>query len=68
MKMKRREMIIEAINKLTAEHGYAPSLKEIGDAVGLKSTSTVKSHLDRLKKDGRIEFEENMNRTVRVVP
>lgn len=65
--MNRREMIIEAINKLTAEHGYAPSLKEIAKSVGLKSTSTVKGHLDRLKEDGRIEFEENMNRTVRVV-
>lgn len=65
--MKRREMIIDAINKLTTERGYAPSLKEIANCVGLKSTSTVKGHLDRLKEEGRIEFEENMNRTVRVV-
>jgi repressor LexA len=66
MKMNRRELIIEAIEFLTIKHGYAPSIKEIGEYVGLKSTSTVKHHLDRLKKEGRIDFEENMNRTVRI--
>lgn len=65
--MKRREMIVQAIDILTTGHGYAPSVREIADYVGLKSTSTVKSHLDRLRKEGRIDFEDNHNRTVRVV-
>lgn len=65
--MKRREMIVQAIDTLTTEHGYAPSVREIADYVGLKSTSTVKGHLDRLRRDGRINFEDNMNRTVRIV-
>jgi repressor LexA len=66
--MKRREMIIDAIKKLTKEHGYPPSVRELADAVDLKSTSTVQGHLERLKRDGRVDFEQGCPRTLRVVP
>ncbi|MFC6385187.1 HTH domain-containing protein [Sporolactobacillus kofuensis] len=66
--MKRREMIIDAIKKLTKEQGYPPSVRELADEVNLKSTSTVQGHLERLKKDGRVEFEHGCPRTLRVVP
>jgi repressor LexA len=66
--MKRREMIIEAITELTKEKGYPPSVRELAEAVNLKSTSTVQGHLERLKKDGRVNFEHGCPRTLRVVP
>ncbi|EST12030.1 transcriptional regulator [Sporolactobacillus laevolacticus] len=65
--MNRRELIVDAVNKLTEEHGYAPSVRELADAVNLKSTSTVQGHLERLKRDGRVDFEEGCPRTVRIV-
>ena len=39
------------------EHGYPPSVREIGDGVGLKSTSSVYSHLKRMLEDGMLETD-----------
>ncbi|MDI3410012.1 hypothetical protein QKW52_04525 [Bacillus sonorensis] len=44
--MKRTEQILEAIDELTKEKGFPPSVREIGERVGLKSSSTTKGHLD----------------------
>ena len=45
---------------------YPPSIREIGQAVELKSTSTVKGHLDRLRARGYITWEEGKPRTLRL--
>ncbi len=55
--METRQKMIEFIKKYFDEHGYAPSIREIGDGVGLSSTSTVKQHMDRLFRDGALETE-----------
>ncbi|MBQ9458802.1 MAG: transcriptional repressor LexA [Oscillospiraceae bacterium] len=55
---KRAEMqqrIYDFILESIREHGYAPSVREIGDAVGLKSPSTVHYHLENLAERGLIE-------------
>lgn len=52
-----RENIMREITNYFILHGYAPSLKEISEAVGLKSTSTVAHHLDILIKEGKIETD-----------
>ncbi len=55
---KRSEMqqrIYRYILESIREHGYAPSVREIGDAVGLKSPSTVHFHLKNLAELGYIE-------------
>lgn len=44
--------ILNYIETVIETRGYAPSVREIGDAVGLKSTSTVHGHLTRLEKKG----------------
>ena len=44
--------ILAYIQSEIRERGYAPSVREIGEAVGLKSTSTVHGHLMRLEKKG----------------
>ena len=45
-----QERILAYIQNEIASRGYAPSVREIGEAVGLKSTSTVHGHLQRLEK------------------
>lgn len=39
------------------EHGYAPTLREIGDHTGLESTASVKHYMDKLYDEGMIESE-----------
>ena len=55
---KRAEMqqrVYQYILAYLAEHGYAPSVRDICDAVGLKSPSTVHFHLKNLAELGLIE-------------
>ena len=47
--------IYQVIVHFVQENGYAPSVREIGDAVGLKSPSTVHFHLKKLEEQGLIE-------------
>lgn len=52
-----REIMMYAITKYIKEHQYAPTVREIGEMVGLKSTSTVQSHLNKLIADGKLETD-----------
>lgn len=60
MEKKRRgrgstqERILDFIRQEIASKGYPPSVREIGEAVGLKSTSTVHGHLRRLEAKGML--------------
>ena len=47
-----RVRILHFIESFTARHGYQPTVREIGGALNLKSTSTVYGHLQRLQRDG----------------
>ena len=47
-----QERILAYIESVIRTRGYAPSVREIGEAVGLRSTSTVHGHLTRLEKKG----------------
>lgn len=47
-----QERVLNYIQTVIRERGYAPSVREIADAVGLRSTSTVHGHLMRLEKKG----------------
>jgi repressor LexA len=44
--------ILDVIREFTTEHGYPPSVREIGEHVGLSSSSTVQSHLKTLERRG----------------
>jgi repressor LexA len=59
--------IFDAIVTLTAERGFAPSIREIGAAVGLTSSSTIHYHLDALKRRGVIDNCKGSPRTLRVL-
>ncbi|WP_369248064.1 LexA family protein [Streptomyces sp. R41] len=51
---ERQERILECIRDWVAEHGEAPSMREIGDCVGLSSTASVGYQLDRMEELGVI--------------
>ncbi len=61
---KREKGIVKFIEKSVEENGYAPSVREIGKAVGLKSTATVHGYLARLQELGYIKKEDNKGRTL----
>ena len=48
----KADMILEFVNQFVQENGYAPSVREIGAAVGLSSTASVSYHLNQLKAKG----------------
>lgn len=51
------EMILSYSRDYFKEHGYAPTLREIGDHTGLESTASVKYYMDKLYDEGMIESE-----------
>ena len=59
-----QQLILDYIRKQTALKGYPPSVREIGEAVGLKSTSTVHGHLIRLESKGLIRRDAMKPRAI----
>lgn len=64
---KKQEMIFNFIKEQQLIKGYPPSIREICDAVGLKSTSTVQSHLNKLEKLGYIKRDPTKSRTIEIL-
>lgn len=62
-----REKILNNIKKYARYHKYAPTIREICDAIGIKSTSTIHRHLEVLRIHGDIEWEPTLPRTLRVI-
>lgn len=66
-KSNKQMEIYEFIKSQIREKGYPPSVREIGAAVGLSSTSTVHGHLERLEKKGLIKRDATKPRTIEVI-
>ena len=62
-----QQKILEFIKSEVQAKGYPPSVREIGDAVGLKSTSTVHGHLTRLEKKGLLHRDSMKPRAMEVL-
>ena len=62
----RQRQILDVIVEHQNERGYPPSVREIGEAVGLKSPATVKSHLDNLKDAGYLVRDPSKPRAIQV--
>ena len=60
----KQQKIYDFIQSFTAEHGYPPSVREIGAAMGLKSPSTVHFHLKGLEEAGMIIKAEGKTRAI----
>jgi repressor LexA len=63
---ERQQRILATIRDWVVEHGYAPSTREIGDAVGLRSSSTVSRHLAALEDKGFLRRSTSMSRPIDV--
>jgi repressor LexA len=61
---ERQARILEVIRDFTEERGYPPSVREIGERVGLSSSSTVQAHLKTLEKRGLIHRDPTKPRAL----
>ena len=62
----RQRGILECIEASMGDRGYPPSVREIGEAVGLTSPSTVHNHLSTLQRLGYLERDPNLPRAIKV--
>lgn len=62
----RQVRILAFIRQYLADHSYPPTIREIGKAVGIPSTSVVKYNLERLQDKGYIERSEEVSRGLRL--
>ena len=60
----KRRQILEFIAQEIRDRGYPPSVREIGEAVGLTSPSTVHTHLQVLQRDGYLERDPTKPRAI----
>jgi len=63
----RQRQILDYIVQHAEAHGYPPTVREIGEAVGLSSSSTVHAHLKALEQAGLITRDAVLTRAIRVV-
>ncbi|MCR8848784.1 transcriptional repressor LexA [Rossellomorea sp. SC111] len=64
---KRQQDILQYIKVAVREKGYPPSVREIGEAVGLASSSTVHGHLARLESKGLIRRDPTKPRAIEIL-
>ncbi|HEY2476880.1 MAG TPA: transcriptional repressor LexA [Candidatus Cybelea sp.] len=62
---ERQRSILDVIRAFTAERGYPPSVREIGERVGLSSSSTIHAHLKALERRGMISRDPTKPRAMR---
>ena len=60
----KQQRILEVIREFTLERGYPPSVREIGERVGLSSSSTVQSHLKTLERRGLLKRDPTKPRAL----
>ena len=64
---KRQQEIFDFIRKYSAKYGYPPTVREIGKAVGLASSSTVHAHLANLEKIGLLRRDPSKPRAIELL-
>lgn len=64
---RRQREILIFVQRFTDAHGYPPSVREIGQALGLTSSSTVHSHLSALEKKGYLRRDPSKPRALEVL-
>jgi repressor LexA len=63
---ERQRKILEFIKSFTLDNGYPPTIREIGQAVGISSTSVVNYNLNALQKEGYIMRDRTVSRGIRL--
>jgi repressor LexA len=64
---KRQQEIFDFVKKYVREHGYPPTVRDIGKAIGLTSSSTVHAHLANLEKLGVLRRDPTKPRAIEVL-
>jgi repressor LexA len=64
---KRQQEIFDFIKKYSAKYGYPPTVRDIGKAVGLASSSTVHAHLANLEKAGLLRRDPSKPRAIELL-
>jgi repressor LexA len=64
---KRQKEIFEFIRRYAGKYGYPPTVREIGKAVGLHSSSTVHAHLANLEKSGLLRRDPSKPRAIELL-
>ena len=62
----RQRQVLDVIVEHQNEHGYPPSVREIGQAIGLRSPATVKAHLDNLRDAGYLIRDPAKPRAIQI--
>jgi repressor LexA len=65
---EKQQRILDVIREFTAQRGYPPSVREIGERVGLSSSSTVQSHLKTLERRGLLRRDPTKPRALVAAP
>src|SRR5438477_11655177 len=64
---KRQQEIFDFIRKYSAKYGYPPTVRDIGKAVGLASSSTVHAHLSNLERIGLLRRDPSKPRAIELL-
>jgi repressor LexA len=64
---KRQQEIVDFIKRYSARHGYPPTVRDIGKAVGLASSSTVHQHLANLERFGLLKRDPSKPRAIELL-
>lgn len=64
---EKQQEILDCIKQEILNKGYPPTVRELCDAVNLKSTSSIHSHLETLEKNGYIRRDPSKPRTIEIV-
>lgn len=67
MLTERQQQIVSYVQSFTRAHGYPPTVREIGEGVGISSPSTVHAHLAALREAGAVERTEGKPRALRLL-
>lgn len=59
--------LLAYLREYIAEHSYGPTLREMMAAIGVSTPSVAAYHLERLRADGLVTFEDGKSRTVRLL-
>ena len=63
---ERQGRILQFIKSFTLDNGYPPTIREMGEAVGISSTSVVNYNLNILQKEGHLTRDRTVSRGIRL--
>ena len=63
----RQQEVLEGIHQIISEKGYPPTVRDIGQRLGLRSSCTVQRHLEALERKGYIKRDRTKARSVEII-